>query len=283
MEAISVQATQNRTQDWNGYLMKRELEVTLLGHTQLSIEFQNLLTEEMYNTYIEHYKDGQAISLSAIRTCYSPNETKDILNLEGNKYFNKPASDGQGGSEADRLIRHIVNSGHTSTLEHTTFTFAISGLSRSALAQLTRHRMFSFSVQSQRYVKFGSDDKSQGFDYIVPPSIQESKKKGVFSFGHESDYATASAIYENVMEFIQNAYDSLRECGVPAEDARMILPNAATCNLTMTGNLRSLLDFYSKRNPSTHAQWEISQLAEALKEAVISVEPWTKPFFEVQS
>jgi thymidylate synthase (FAD) len=77
-----------------------------------------------------------------------------------------------------------------------------------------------------------------------------------------------------------NAYDKLREAGVPAEDARAVLPNAAACNLVMTANLRALLEFYSKRKPGNGAQAEIASLAEALKDAVISVEPWTKPFFE---
>jgi thymidylate synthase (FAD) len=81
------------------------------------------------------------------------------------------------------------------------------------------------------------------------------------------------------MTFIQKAYDKLREAGVPAEDARYILPNAATCNLTFTGNLRSILEFYGKRNPTTHAQWEIQELAEKIREEVIAVEPWSVNFF----
>jgi thymidylate synthase (FAD) len=82
------------------------------------------------------------------------------------------------------------------------------------------------------------------------------------------------------MYFAQKAYDALRQAGVPAEDARAVLPNAAACNLVMTANLRALLEFYSKRKPGNGAQAEIANLAEALKDAVISVEPWTKPFFE---
>jgi thymidylate synthase (FAD) len=150
-------------------------------------------------------------------------------------------------------------------MEHLNFTFAIEGVSRSLLAQLTRHRHFSYSVQSQRYVKLESDSKSGGFDYVIPPSVEK----------HDQ----TADMYAIAMERIQEIYNQLRKWGVPAEDARYILPNATTCNLVFTGNLRSLLDFYSKRNPNTHAQWEIQELAEKLKEAVIEVEPWTEPFW----
>jgi thymidylate synthase (FAD) len=159
----------------------------------------------------------------------------------------------------------IVRSGHTSTLEHLSFTFAIEGVSRALLAQLTRHRVgFSYSVQSQRYVRFGSNDKSGGFDYVVPDSIAEKlDDKEV----------------EELFDIFQEMYDALRKRGIPAEDARAVLPNAAATNLVMTANLRAILEFYSKRQPGKGAQAEIAQLAEELKNAVINVEPWTAQFF----
>jgi thymidylate synthase (FAD) len=241
------------------------MEVKLIGHTKLSDSFLETLNEQLQLDVVEgNITDGQAIALSAIRTCYSPNEPSEIVNTEASKYFGKVAKDGQGGTEADRLIRHIINSGHTSTMEHINFTFAIEGVSRSLLAQLTRHRHFSYSVQSQRYVKFGSEDKSQGFDFVTPHSVKEKD---------------ITMIFEDFMEFIQDAYDKLREAGVPAEDARYLLPNAATCNLVFTGNLRSILEFCSKRGNGTHAQWEIQELAELIKEEVVKVEPWSESFF----
>lgn len=244
------------------------MQVKLLAHTKLSDSFLETLGEQLQeDVYYGKITSGQSIALSAIRTCYSPIETSEIVNLEANKYFGKTAKDGQGGTEADRLIRHIINSGHTSTMEHINFTFAIEGVSRSLLAQLTRHRHFSYSVQSQRYVKFGSGDKAQGFDYVTPNSV------------HKVLDSEANVLYNDIMMEIQEAYDKLRKLGIPAEDARYILPNAATCNLTFTGNLRSVLEFYSKRNPTTHAQWEIQELAERIKEEVIKVEPWSASFF----
>lgn len=244
------------------------MEVKLIAHTKLSDSFIGTLEEQLQeDIYYGKITSGQAIALSAIRTCYSPNEPSEIVNLEASKYFDKVAKDGQGGTEADRLIRHIINSGHTSTMEHINFTFAIEGVSRSLLAQLTRHRHFSYSVQSQRYVKFGSEDKAQGFDYVTPDTCTG------------KDTPNSDMIYHEFMTLVQQTYDKLREAGVPAEDARYVLPNAATCNLTFTGNLRSILEFYGKRNSTTHAQWEIQELAEKIKDEVIKVEPWTVNFF----
>jgi thymidylate synthase (FAD) len=241
-------------------------------HTQMAEEFKRELGFEGL-TGIKNASDGQALALTAIRTCYSPGKPSEIIAKEGAKYFGSQAADGKGGTEADRLFRMIVASKHTSTLEGISFTFAIEGVSRALLAQLTRHRVgFSYSVQSQRYVKFGSGDRSGGFDYVVPESVANNPK--------EEFHGDTAEYFYDVMEDLQRAYDKLRGMGVPAEDARAVLPNAAACNLVMTANLRALLEFYSKRKPGNGAQAEIANLAEALKDAVISVEPWTKPFFE---
>lgn len=239
------------------------MKVILTAHTQLSEEFKNMYDEAQ----LLNATDGQAVALTAIRTCYSANKPSEIIELEGDKYFGTKATDGGEGTEADRLARHIVRSGHTSTLEHLSFTFILEGVSRSLLAQLTRHRAgFGFSVQSQRYVRFGSEDKSRGFNYVTPPSIGrngESRRE-----------------FESVMDELQVAYDTLRTLGVTPEDARAVLPNAATTNLVLTVNLRALLDFYSKRKAGKGGQFEITQLAEALKDKAVSVEPWVSQFFE---
>mgnify|MGYP001477449071 CR=1 FL=1 len=183
------------------------MNIKLLAYTQLTDEFKK---------YLENITDGQAVALTAIRTCYSPNMPSEILEKEGERYLKRKATDGKGGTEADRLIRHIVNSKHTSTLEHVTFTFAIEGLSRAALAQLTRHRVgFSYSVQSQRYVRFGSDDKTEGFDFILPKSVADRGRKDIL-------FENTLSKYLRVMDTIQETYDFLRENGIPAEDARMV-------------------------------------------------------------
>lgn len=263
------------------------MNVTLLAHTQLADDFRDSFDRCPMGAYdgndIDDYgaTDGQVVALSAIRTCYSANKPSEIVAKEGKRYFGKKASDGAEGTEADRLIRQIFASKHVSTLEHLSFTFAIEGVSRALLAQLTRHRVgFSFSVQSQRYVRLGSDDKSGGFDYVVPETVTEDKKAP--SDDDSSHYIELSAleIFEDAMQDAQYAYDRLRKAGVPAEDARAVLPNATATNLVMTANLRSLLDFYAKRKPGNGAQAEIADLATKLKDAVIAVEPWTEAFFK---
>ncbi|PFY49085.1 thymidylate synthase (FAD) [Bacillus toyonensis] len=246
------------------------MKVKLLAHTKLSEDFLTDLhnNEECQVStalILNQVTSGQAVALTAIRTCYSPNKPSEIVSLEGGKYFGAKATDGKEGTEADRLIRHIVKSGHTSTLEHITFTFAIEEVSRALLAQLTRHRVgFSYSVQSQRYVKFSSDSKSGGFDYVVPEKVKTKMAEG---------------IYEEIMRDAQASYDHLIRLGIPQEDARSVLPQSATCNLVLTVNLRALLDFYSKRMKGRGAQQEITVLAEELKSKVVSVEGWTEAFF----
>jgi thymidylate synthase (FAD) len=249
------------------------MNVKLMAHTQLSEEFYDEF--DVAGKFLEYEgnridklgaTDGQVVALSAIRTCYSANKPSEIFAKEGEKYFKNAATDGEGGTDADRLIRHIMRSGHTSTQEHITFTFAIEGVSRALLAQLTRHRVgFSFSVQSQRYVRMGSDDRIGGMDYVVPHTVDDNNE--------------AFRVFDVVMNNLQATYDELRALGIPPEDARAVLPNAAATNLVMTANLRALLDFYAKRQKGKGAQHEITQLAERLREEVVQVEPWTEQFF----
>lgn len=248
--------------------METTMKVKLIAHTRLSDEFREY-TEDPYNRHSYDWKatEGQAIALTAIRTCYSPNKPSEIVIKEGYKYFGNKATDGGEGTEADRLFRHITSSGHTSTLEHLSFTFAIEGVSRSLLAQLTRHRVgFSFSVQSQRYVRLGSNDRSGGFDYVIPDTINDNVK--------------AMEFFDEFTEITQALYDNLREINIPAEDARSILPNATATNLVMTSNLTALIHFYAKRRKGNGAQSEIAELAEQLRKRIIEVEPWTNDYFE---
>jgi len=242
------------------------MNIKLIAHTQLSQEFYNSILTELQDIHPDP-KDGQIISLLAIRNCYSPNKPTDIFHLEGNKYFGNKANDGDNGTEADRLFRQIVASKHVSTLEHLNYTFSIEGVSRALMAQLTRHRHLSFSIKSQRYVKFGSNDKSGGFDYVIPETV---KTKGVECVNE----------FDEIMLSLQQAYDRLRQLGIPSEDSRSILPNAATTDIVMTGNLRTLLDFYAKRKPGKGAQFEITQLAEGIKSSILEVDPWLEKYFQ---
>ncbi|AHM66891.1 thymidylate synthase, flavin-dependent [Paenibacillus polymyxa SQR-21] len=268
--------------------------VKLIAHTQLSDEFYESF--DIYGAFAEYEgngldrldaSDGQVVALTAIRTCYSPLKPTEIIPQEGAKYFDNAASDGAGGTEADRLFRHITRSGHTSTLEHITYTFAIEGVSRALLAQLTRHRHLSFSVQSQRYVRMGSGNKIGGFDYVTPPSaddrdVPNTNRYDDAPLAFRESPLKAYEVYDEFMDTAQRTYDALRAAGVPAEDARMVLPNAASCNLVMTGNLRTLLDFYAKRRPGNGAQWEIAELAVSIRDEIVKVDPWLAPYFKAK-
>ena len=168
-------------------------------------------------------KTHQALktAFTAIRTCYSPKSNEEIWTNDFYKYET-------AGDDHIRLIKQIVNHGHTSTLEHINFTFSIEYVSRSLLAQLTRHRVgFSYSVQSQRYVNASKRE----FGYITPPILQQLDRPIP---GNEN--AHFSDIYHETMEHLQQVYNDLIKMGVKPEDARYVLPNAATTSLILTCN-----------------------------------------------
>lgn len=158
---------------------------------------------------------------------------------------------GEGVAEKDqtKYLSRLSEMGHYSTFEHASFTFGIEGVSRSLLAQITRHRIASFSVQSQRYVALGDDEN--GFDYVVPPRIA--------ALGEE-----AEAEYHAQMAQMNAWYQAWRKrlgTGEASnEDARFVLPNAAATRMLVTMNARELLHFLSLRC-CNRAQWEIRSVA----------------------
>ena len=199
------------------------------------------------------------VAFSAIRTCYSPHDIDYIWAKDWDDYIARD-------NDHIRLLKQIVSRGHTSTLEHITFTFSVENVSRALLAQLTRHRVgFSYSVQSQRYVKMSSSSNHGVAGVVIPDSIKNDPN--------------AMWVFNYAVATIQRAYDYFIERGIKAEDARYILPNAATTRLVISFNLRAFMDFYSKRREGTHAQWEIVKLAELLKGYITDVEPWTAELF----
>lgn len=165
-----------------------------------------------------------------------------------------------------RALGHALASGHESVLEHAVFTFAIEGISRACSHQLVRHRMASYSQQSQRYVKM------DGFKYVIPESINDIVLDEVWDsdIGFESVYA--SEVYTNLMNDIRDVYNLMIEGGIPEEDARYILPNACKTNIVVTMNARELRHFFSLRC-CERAQWEIKQVAEIMLALVREVAP----------
>lgn len=149
---------------------------------------------------------------------------------------------------ARKTLRRVIRYGHYSVLEHAVFTFSIEGVSRALTHQLVRHRMASYSQQSLRYVKYDAMKH-----YVTPNSILKNKD--------------AKKLYEDVLMADSDAYKKLLKCGIPREDARLVLPNSAKTNILVTMNARGLRHFFNLRC-CERAQWEIRELAiEMLKQA----------------
>ena len=160
-----------------------------------------------------------------------------------------------------KALGHALRSGHESVLEHAVFTFAIEGISRACSHQLVRHRMASYSQQSQRYVNM------DGFDYVVPESIKNHEKTW-----DERGKTDLEKWFTNAMEGLSEFYKNLVSEGIPEEDARYILPNACKTNIVVTMNARELRHFFSLRC-CERAQWEIKQVAEMMLALVREVAP----------
>ena len=150
------------------------------------------------------------------------------------------------------ILEHVMSLGHTSVIEHASFNFAISDVSRSLTHQLVRHRIASYAQQSQRYVDFKEPN------YVTPPEIAKNKKM--------------KKAYDETMKNIWEQYNKLLEMGIPAEDSRFVLPNAACTNILVTMNARSLLNFFELRC-CLHAQWEIRKLANLMLKEVKKTAP----------
>jgi len=171
--------------------------------------------------------DPVQVVAAAARLCYSDASITELL--------------GQAPEQADRLLVKIIELGHFSVLEHASFTFGIEGISRSCSHQLVRHRIASFSQQSQRYVSH-----DQPFSVITPATINEQPE--------------LRARFDAHMQDTYGLYHDLLSAGVPAEDARFVLPNAAATKLVMTMNARELHHFFELRC-CRRSQWEIQAMA----------------------
>lgn len=178
-----------------------------------------------------HTPEPQRAIAAAARLCYSPVGAADLL-------------EHMSDEAVRRVLRTVIASGHTSTLEHASYTFAIDGVSRTMTHQLVRHRLASYNQQSQRYVTYDSEPV-----FVVPPTVAaDSEKRAIF------DEACASAF---------ESYRALLDAGVPAEDARYLLPNAMETKIVVTMNARELLHFFELRC-CRRAQWEIREVGLAM-------------------
>src|SRR3990170_6208015 len=197
---------------------------------------------------LRHTPNPEEMVAHAAKLCYSPT-TIDELKKQVE------------GKEQAGFIEKLTDMRHLSPIEHVTFTFGIEGISRACSHQIVRHRLASYSQQSQRYVGQHSK-KTKGFDFIIPPSIEIIGKKQWFI---------------EKMETIQKWYDELvtmlGDKGESTfEDARFLLPNAAETKIIITMNARELLHFFSVRC-CNRAQWEIRDLATEMLRLVRNVVP----------
>ncbi len=196
---------------------------------------------------LEHTPNPENVVAMAAKLCYSQS---DVEGLRG-KILAKDQKD---------FVEKLVSIGHMSPVEHISFTFGIEGISRACSHQLVRHRVASYSQQSQRYVK------ETEFDYVIPPTVKNDKK--------------LTASFNKYMKQAQKAYDEimkgLAEQGITGEtaqqDARFLLPNAAETKIVVTMNARELLHFFRVRC-CNRAQWEIRAMATEMLREVKNVAP----------
>lgn len=203
---------------------------------------------------ISHTPDPERTVAAAAKLCYSASGVDDLL-------------EGLTAEKTAGFVKMLADIGHESPIEHVSFTFAIEGISRACSHQLVRHRIASYSQQSQRYVK------SDMFEYVVPPEI--------------ADCDDAMAEFENAMRSCQEHYDKIakilsdkyadsmdeRSASKKAiEDARFVLPNACATKIVVTMNARTLMNFFAHRC-CNRAQWEIRAVAEEMLKYCKKVAP----------
>lgn len=204
---------------------------------------------------IEYTREPEKVIAAAAKLCYSSSGATDLM-------------EGLTEEKVQKFMDMLMSLGHESPIEHVSFTFAIEGISRSCSHQIVRHRIASYSQQSQRYVKLNQ------FSYIIPPEVEKIPE--------------AKELFVETMEKCQDSYDKLSETltkkfmdmGMDKraaekkaiEDARYVFPNACETKMVMTMNARSLMNFFQHRC-CERAQWEIRNLADLMLKEVIKVAP----------
>ena len=195
----------------------------------------------MHVELLYHTPDPERAIATAARLCYAPVGAAELMETMPDE-------------RVKSVLSTIMASGHFSTLEHASYTFAIDGVSRALTHQLVRHRLASFNQQSQRYVKF-----KDGVDVVVPDTVSATPE--------------TRAVFDEAIEACVSAYRKLLDAGVPAEDARYLLPNAAESKIVVTMNVRELLHFFNLRC-CNRAQWEIREMAHRMLKLVRPTAPF---------
>lgn len=214
-------------------------------------------------TLISYTPQPEKVISASAKLCYSDTGCQTLM-------------DGLTEEKTKSFLEMLSDIGHQSPIEHAVFTFGIEGVSRTLLAQITRHRIASFSVQSQRYVK------KSNFIYITPPAIANDEHAlEIFNKSMENsfnDYNTLADILEDkYIEEFKSQGLSEKQAKSKAEkkaieDARFVLPNACETKMVVTMNARSLMNFFSLRC-CNRAQWEIKEVADKMLKLCCEVAP----------
>ena len=212
---------------------------------------------------IAHTAMPEKLVAASAKLCYSASSIDTVM-------------EGLTEEKTASFVDMLSEIGHESPTEHASFTFGIEGVSRSLLAQLTRHRMASYSVQSQRYVT------AKQFEYVLPPEIAsipeaaEEYRRAMEEDQAHYDRLTSILREKHFTAFIADGMDEKSAAKAAEkqaiEDARFVLPNACTTKIMMTMNVRSLHNFFRHRC-CNRAQWEIRQLAEEMYKLCAEVAP----------
>jgi thymidylate synthase (FAD) len=204
---------------------------------------------------LEYTPNPEKIIASAAKLCYSAAHVEDIMeNLTE--------------ENTEKFLNMLMSYGHESPIEHVSFTFAVEGISRSLTHQLVRHRIASYSQQSQRYVKL------EQFEYIIPPAIaKDDRAKQIF----ERSMEEGQKAYDELVIILKDKYISEGSSILNAEkkaieDARYVFPNACETKIIVTMNARSLMNFFRHRC-CNRAQWEIRALADEMLKQVKAISP----------
>lgn len=198
----------------------------------------------------------EEIVAAAGKLCYSKVGAKEILEKMSEE-------------DIQKFLNTLTSLGHYSPFEHASFTFVIEGISRTCSHQIVRHRIASYSQQSQRYV-----DLKETIKIIVPPEIEEDeaiKQQYIDSIVNDYDaYVDITASLAN--KYVKNGMNEKQAKKKALEDARFALPNACETKMVMSMNARSLLNFFEKRC-CNRAQWEIKNVADQMLDLVLEVAP----------
>ena len=219
----------------------------------------------MQVTLITHTPDPEKVVAAAAKLCYSKASITDLM-------------DGLSDEKVASFLDKLSGLGHASPLEHVSFTFGIEGVSRSFLAQMTRHRIASFSVQSQRYVDMGEADM------VVPPAIaqdgeaseafSQAVKSAKYAYDHLHHVLEDIHTYELMLgdSFMTEQEARVKASKLANEDARFVLPEACQTRMIVTMNARELNNFFKLRC-CNRAQWEIRLVAEEMLKLVYHIAP----------